>query len=804
MDALVQDLSYAFRTLRKTPGFTTVAVLTLALGIGMNTTIFSVIEGVLLRPLPYDSPERIMVLSEVTETGGEVHVSGPNFRDWKAQTRSFEALALHSSADFGGPTTVLGGREATRAQVTVVSADFLPVFRVQPVIGRAFAIDDFAWGANVVIVSYGFWRDQLGGERNLATLKVDLYGRPRQVIGVMPPGFRYPAETDIWGPTPPADEGRRAHNWRVVGRARPGVTLVAARIEMTQLARRLKREYAGGTDAVDVRVTPLQENLVGHLRRPLTLLLGASAFVLLVACTNLASTLLARGAARQREFAVRESLGASPGRLVLQLLTESVLLAALGAVASLLLSKWLIAGLVASAPGLPRLDEVRLDGRVLAFTAGVAMFAAVLFGLLPAFRTALGQRSEALLGGGRGAAPHRSGPWNLLVTSEVTLAFVLLIGAGLLIRSFWEVLSQNPGFTDAQVLAVELAPPESKYSDEEDRGAARGRYFQQVLHGLSTLPGGVTVGLVNHLPLSGFSWNGDFEIEGRGSNRGVADYRIADGDYFKALGIHVLRGRVFEERDEGAGGDVAVIDRALAERYWPGEDPVGKRIRNLANDSWIYPDRWLTIIGEVESVRHDALTSQPRAAVYVYYRQRPGRLASATIVLRGSTPPTLLVGPVRARLRAIDPDVPAEFTTLEHVIRTSVTSRRFTVLVLGSFAGLALVLAALGIYGVISYAVQRRTREMGIRLALGAAPRGVVAMVLRESLTVVAVGSLLGLGGAAALTQVIRGMLYGVQPLDPLVLVMVALLLALIATLATYIPARRAGRVDPVVALRNE
>ena len=803
MDTLLQDLRYALRSLQKTPGFTAVAVLTLALGIGMNTTIFSVIEGVLLRPLPYEAPERIVTLAEVTDAGGESHVSAPNFRDWSEQAGSFEALALHSSPDFGGPTTVLGGREATRAEVTAVSADFFHVFRAPAALGRVFVADDFQWGANVVIVSYRFWRDQLGSARELGSLTVDVYGHPRHVVGVMAPDFRYPAKTDIWGPVPPVEEGRRAHNWRVVGRLRPEVTLAAARTEMSRLAERLKQQYAGGTDAVDVRVSSLQETLVGHLRRPLTLLLGAAGFVLLVACTNLTSTLLARGAGRQREFAIRESLGATPARLVLQLLTETVVLTVLGAAASLLLSKWLLQALIATSPGLPRLEDVRLDGRVLAFTAGVAAFAAVLFGLLPALRNVRGARNDALGGGARGAAPHRSGPWNLLVTGEVSMAFVLLIGAGLLIRSFWTVLSQDPGFKEENVLAVELAPPESRYPDE-DRGVARGRYFQRVLHELAAVPGGLAVGLVNHLPLSGSSWNGDFEIEGRGPASGNADYRIASGDYFKALGIRLLRGRVFDERDPGAGGDAAVIDRRLAERAWPGEDPIGKRIRNLANDSWIYPDRWLTVIGVVEPVRHDALTAEPRSTVYVDYRQRPGRLSSATVVLHGTVLPGVLVSTVRARLRTIDPNVPVEFTTMQRMVRNSVTSRRFTVLVLGGFAALALLLAALGIYGVISYSVQRRTREMGIRIALGAAPRGVVGMVLGDSIRVVAVGALLGLAGATALTRVLQGMLYGVDPLDPLVLITVALLLIVVATLATYIPARRAGVVDPVVALRTE
>ncbi len=795
MDTLTQDLRYALRTLRNSPGFTAVAVLTLALGIGVNTTIFSVIEGVLLRPLPYEDPDRIVVIWEVTGAGGEIHVSAPNFRDWKERTHSFDGLALHSSADFGGPTTVLGGRAATRARVTAVSSEFFRVFRVQPALGRSFAADEFRWGADVVVVGYGFWRDQLGGNPDLAALKVDVYGRPRQVIGVMPPAFRYPAETDVWGPVPPVDEGRRAHNWRVLGRLRPGVTLAAARTEMSQLADRMKQEYAGDTDAADVRVTPLQEQLVGSMRRPLWLLLGAAGFVLLVACTNLASTLLARGAGRQREFAIRESLGATRARLVLQLLTESALLTALGAAASLLLSKWLLEGLVASAPGLPRLDAVRIDGRVLGFTVGVAVLAAALFGLLPAFR-------NARLANTRGSAPHRAGPWSLLVTGEVSMAFVLLIGAGLLTRSFWQILNQDPGFEAANVLAVELAPPESKYPDE-DKGEARGRYFQRVLDELSALPGVTAVGLVNHAPLGGLSWSGDFEIEGRGPASGVADYRIAGGDYFAALGIQVLRGHVFDE-GTAPGNDVAVIDRALAARYWPGEDPLGKRIRNLANDAWIYPGRWLTVIGVVEAVRHDALIAQPSPTVYVDYRQRPARLSSATVVLRGTVPPDVLVGPTRAHLRAIDPDVPTEFTTMGHVVRNSVNDRRFTVLVLGGFAGLALLLAALGIYGVVGYAVQRRTREMGIRLALGASPRGVVGMVLGDSLRVVAVGALLGLGGAGALTRVIQGMLYGIEPLDPLVLATVTLLLVGIAALATYIPARRAGAVDPMVALRTE
>ncbi|MGH7529915.1 MAG: ABC transporter permease [Gemmatimonadales bacterium] len=804
METLISDVRYDLRQLRASPGFTLVAVLTLALGIGANTAVFSVVNGVLLRPLPYEKPDGIVTLWEqTTEQGGSVHVSRPNFRDWQEQARSFEALALHSSPDFGGPTTVLGGRAATRVRVTTVSADFFRIFRVQPALGRVFAVDDFRWGSGVAIVSYGFWRDQLGSNPDLARLTVDVYGRPLRVIGVLPRGFDYPGETAIWGSLPPTDEGRRAHNWQVVGRLREGVTLAMARTEMTRLAARLRDEYGGGTDAAGVRVTALEQQLVGDLRRPVWVLLGAAGFVLLVACTNLASMLLARSAGRQRELTIRQSLGATRGRLVAQLLTESALLASVGLAASLFVSKWLLDAIVAAAPGLPRLEEVRIDIRVLAFTGAIAALATVLFGLLPALRAAGLVRDAALVSAGRGSAPHRSGPWSMLVAGEVSLALVLLIGAGLLVRSLWEVLRQDRGYDVEDVLAVELAPPESKYPDD-DGGMARGRYFRRVLDDLTTVPGVVAAGLVNHVPLGGLSWNGGFEIEGRGPSSGATDYRIAGGDFFEALGIRVLRGRGFDERDGASVGDVAVIDEALAAHYWPGDNPVGKRIRNLANDAWIYPDRWLTVIGVVEAIRHEALTAEPVPTVYVHYEQRPARLASATLVLRGAVPPDGLVGPVRDRIRTIDQDVPAEFTTMQRLVQDAVSDRRFAVLVLGGFAALALLLAGVGIYGVVSYAVERRTREVGIRLALGAAPHGVIGMILGDSMRGVAAGAVLGAAGAAALMRVLVGMLYGTRPLDPVVLGTVALLLAAVAGLATYIPARRAARVDPMVALRTE
>jgi putative ABC transport system permease protein len=803
MDKLLQDLRYATRVLTKSPGFTLAAVLTLALGIGANTAIFSVINGVLLRPLPYEEPDQLVTLWEMDEGGTAMHVTAANFLDWQAQSRSFSELAVHSSYDFGGPATVLGGREATRAWTAGVSADFFRVFRVQPVLGRGFAPDEMQAGASgVVVVTHRFWQEQLGANPNLAGKTLEVYGERRQVVGVMPPGFSYPQSTDLWVPiTPAASEGRRAHNWQVIGRLRDGASLTTARWELNQLARRIRAEHGKDVDAVAVKVTRLQDQLVGPIRQPLLLLLGAAVLVLLVACTNLASTLLARGTARQREIGVRVAMGAGRSRIVRQLVTESALLSVLGAAAGLLLADLLLQVLTMLAPSLPQAEGIRLDGRVLAFTLLLALLTALLCGLVPALRAAGSNLGAVLRSGTRGGSEgRRSGVWGVLVGGEIAMALVLLVGAGLLIRSFWGVLGIDPGFRTENVLTVELALPDPKYSADPDIAS----YYRSVITELGELPGVESVGVINHLPLGGLSWNGSFAVEGRGEESGYADYRVASGGYFDAMGIRLLRGRPFDDRDHAQAPDAVIINRAMAQQFWPGQDPIGQRIGNLANDSWIYGDRWLTVVGIVEDVRHGSLTAPVRPTLFVHYLQRPSRASSAFATLRTGPPPATLVSPVRERLRALDADVPFSFAAMSERVAGSVADRRFILLILGLFAAVALLLAAVGIYGVVWYSVERRTREMGIRVALGAEPRGVLGLVLRESMRVVIIGMVIGIAGALALTRLMRSFLYEVSPMDMPTFGSVALLLAGVALLASYLPARRAARVDPMTALRSE
>lgn len=805
MTTLLQDLRYALRQLRRNLGFAAVAVLTLALGIGANSAIFSVVNGVLLRPLPYSEPERIVAIWEQNESGDEMHVAAPNVQDWREQSRSFEALSYHHSDEFGGPTTVLGGREATRAWATGISADFFRVLGVRPVQGRVLAEEEHeSDGGPTVVVSERFWRSQLGAKPDLGDLTVTVWGEPRQIVGVMPAGFSYPGETDLWLPVEAGPgEGRNAHNWKVIGRLREGASVAVAHAELSRTTAGLKREHGADMDAVGVQIRSLRDQLVGEVRQPLLLLLGAAGFVLLVACTNLASTLLARGTARQREIAVRASLGAGRYRIVRQLLTESLLLALLGTAAGLTGAYLLLKVLPVLAPALPRVSEVGLDGRVLSFALGLAVLTAILFGLLPALRTTANGAAGVLRAGGRGGSEsYRRGPWGFLVGGEVALALLLLVGSGLLIKSFWEVLSITPGFEAENVLTVDLALPENKYSGDEEIAA----YYRRLVEEVGTLPGVEEVGVVNHLPLGGVAWNGSFAIEGRGEVEGHPDYRVASPGYFEALGIPLLRGRRFEDSDRAGSPHVVLVSRAMAEQYWPGEDPVGKRIGNLANEPMRYRGEgdWLTIIGVVGDVRHSSLTEEPQPALYVNVLQRPARARSVIATIRTSAPAQTLAGAVRARLRGLDSDVPMELATMDARVAESVAERRFVLLVLGIFAAVALLLAAVGIYGVVSYGVERRTREMGIRLALGATPREVLGLVLRGSIFTVAAGIAVGVVCAAALTRILQGMLYDVSPLDPSVFAAVVAVLALVALAASYLPARRATRVDPMIALRAE
>ncbi len=804
LDAFWQDLVYAGRVLRGAPGFAAAAILTLALGIGANTAIFSVVNGVLLRPLPYERPERLVDLVELHERG-YASVPWTSFLDLQAQSRSFEALAEYG----GGRGTIQGADEPVRAAVAPVSRDFFRVMRTRAWIGRLPGPGDHAEGAApVAVVSYRFWRSHLGGDRDLSGKRLrGEFGF--DVIGVLPPGFDFPGGTDIWHPLELNRQptSRTAHNWPAIGRLKPGVSPRQAEEELRSIFRRIGESAGPDFDAVGARVTPLQELLTGSVRRPLFLLLGASALLLLAACTNLASTLLARGTARASELAIRTALGAGRLRIVRQVFTESLVIAVLGCAAGLLVASLLLRALLALAPvGLMRLGDARLDPWVLGFTVAVGLTTAVLFGLFPALRISDVDSGAAMREGARaGGGPRRQRLWSLLVSVEVALALVLLAGSGLMLRSFATVLGIDPGFRADSVLTVELDLPEREYPDVV-RAVA---FHDRALEALRRIPGVEAAGVSNVLPLGGDNPSGGIQVEGKAllpvghPITGFAVYRLASTGYFEAMGMRIVRGRGLSEGDVAGAAPAIVVNEALAADGWPGQDPIGKRLRIGGMDG-PGAEPWATVVGVVRNVPGSAVTSPARPTYYYSYRQLPYRARWMTAVIRTRVPPLSIAPQVRAALREIDPAVPAEFRTMEERLATSIADRRFTMAVLGAFAGAALLLAAVGIYGVVSYAVAQRTREIGIRIALGARPRTVARMVQGRAMLMVGVGIVLGIAGALALTRVMRSQLYEVSPTDPGTFAAAIVVLGAAGWLASWIPARRGTRVDPMVAIRTE
>ena len=794
LDDAVRDVRTAVRALRRQPGHAVVAVLTLALGIGATTAVFGVVDGVLLRPLPFDEPGRLVALYERNETGGNSAVSVPNFRDLSAASRSFDAMAAYR----GGTTTILGGVAPVRVAGYAVTHDFFRVLRESPAIGRTFAPEESRpGGPSAAIVSWRFWQEQLRGEADLSRLTIGMWGRSFGVIGVMPEGFAWPAGADLWIAQEPliSGEGRDSHNDDVVARLAPGIGPVEAAVELDALVARIEAS-APENDALGINVVPLLTDLVGPVRPYLVLLLGAVACVLLVACSNLASAGLARNAARGREIAVRTALGASRGRVVRQMLAESLVLGLVGGACGLLLAWWLVPALLSLAPAtLPRTDHVSVDARVATFAAVVSIATGILVGLLPALNAA-GVRG-ALAEGGRGATAGRGRLKRALVAGEVAMAVVLLVGTGLLVRSFVRLLAEHPGFDPRGVLVADVTIPEREF-DALPRKIAT---YDDLLARLRAAPGVEAAGLVNQRPLQGSSMGGGFAIDGREGN-GYADYRVVDESYFRAMRIPLLQGRGFGTADDSTAPHVTVISQALARELWPGENPIGRRIRPLGMDA--HASEWLTIVGIVGDVRHRALGTEPRGTHYVYYRQRPERATAATIVVRTAGDPAPLARRVRETVRAVSADIPVVTNTMESIVARSVSDRRFTVLVLGIFGALALLLAAVGIYGVLAFSVAQRTREIGIRMALGAAGGSVLRLVARETLVPVVAGLALGTLVAIASTRFVRGMLYGAQGTDPATLAAVTVVLLTAAALASWVPARRAVRVDPIIALRAD
>ncbi|MGD8331865.1 MAG: ABC transporter permease [Acidobacteriota bacterium] len=803
IDSLLQDLRFAFKTLRHAPGFAAVAVITLALGIGANTAIFSVVNGVLLAPLPYPEADRLVRVWESNGGPADIHIAWANYLDWR-EARSFESIALHPSFAFGGASTVIGGDQPTRVLVSAVTVDFFRTMGVAATMGRVPTAEEHVEDApGVAVVSNAFWRTQLGGTGQLGERTLRIGSAVFDVIGVMPPGFRYPVDTDVWIATERYQQGmsRTSHNFAMVGRLRDGVTLQEARAELDTITAALKTQYGDDMDATGVHLRPLREELVGSTRQPLLLMLGAAGLVLLVACTNLASTLLARASARRREIAIRSSVGASRLHVVRQMLIESLVLAVGGAVAGLLLAVVVLRSLLRLGPALPRAQEIGLHPAVLGFTALIAVATAFVFGIVPALRATRIDALQALRSGPSAGHGVRDGwIWKGLVAVEVALAVTLLIGAGLLIRSFEAVMSIDPGMDPRGVLTVDLSVPSANHPDD----AALASYYQRLLGEIEALPGVQAAGAINHLPLGGMSINGGFAIDGRGPQESYVDYRAVMPGYFEAMGIPLLRGRTYTEDDRAGGAGVVVVNEAFARAYFADEEAVGRRIGSFANDGWVYGDEWLTIIGVVGNVHHSGLTSAPRREVYVNGLQRPMRLRSGVVVARTEGDPAELIAPIRARIAALDPEVPAQYATLESIVTASTADRRFLMIVLGVFAAVALTLSAVGIYGVVSYSVARRTREMGIRLALGAPPTRVRTMVILNAMQMVLIGVVAGLIDARLLSRFFESLLWQVSPTDPWTAAGVVLALAATAWVASFVPARRGAAVDPLLTMRSE
>jgi putative ABC transport system permease protein len=817
MGNVVQDARYALRTLMRSRGFALVAVLTLALGIGANAAIFSVLDAVLLRPLPYRDPERLVMLWTDSPARGlhEERSSLANVRDWSRQSESLEGLAAFDPIS----TTLTGDQPAEQISVARVSASFFSILGVSPALGRTFTAEEDAARESVVVLSHGLWQHRLGGSAEVLGEVIEIDGRPAHVIGVMPESFAFPDPgTDLWEPHTlfPDWEAQRQRrgvdSWLVLGRLKPGVSLPRAQAEMDAITRGLAEAHPRRNAGLGVSLVPLDVQVTGErLRAGLWMLFGAVVLVLLIACTNVANLLLARSAARERELAIRTALGADRGRIVRQLLTEAAVLSLLAGLVALLLAVAAIDALVAFGPGdIPRLGEVRLDGRVLAFTSGASLLVAVLFGTAPAWRAARRDPNPALKEGGRGAAsglaPRRVA--EALVIGEFALAVVLATGAGLFVRSLLHVQAVDPGFRSEDVLMMQLSMP--RLRTEEQRIA----FCRQALERLEAIPGVAAAGAINDFFIPSRPVRTVFLEGDSGPSRGeegdaaqLTSESVA-GRYFESVGLPLLSGRRFNEFDGADAPAVAVINRTMARRFWPDRQAVGERfqvgVAGAAGARSAEGDLpWITVVGVVGDARRQGLEQSPIAQVYRPYAQDPSRLMS--LLIRADADPAGLVPAVRRQIGELDPSVPLyHVSTVAERLRESLARRRFQSWVLGLFALLALALAATGIYGLMHQSVSRRTHEIGVRMALGAPREAVLSAVLKHALGLALVGVALGTLFAAGLATALSRLLFQVKAIDPVTFAGGALSLMGVALLASYLPARRATRIDPIAALRDE
>jgi putative ABC transport system permease protein len=803
MTTLLQDLRYGIRMLLKRPGFTAVAVITLALGIGASTTIFSFVNGILLRPLPYEKPERLVLVDENAPKRGitSMGVSFPNYLDWREQNTAFEHLSAYDTGGF----TLLGGDEPERLRGGVIAYDLFETLGVSPILGRTFlAEEDRPNQDTVVILSHGLWQRRFGADAGIIGQTVTINSRARTVIGVMPPGFNFPEVAELWAPLALDTKSytRTDHGLSAIARLKPGVTLQQAQTEMDTIASRIEAQNPVTNEGLGVNLIALREGLVSDYRQALLILLGVVGFVLLIACANVANLLLARAATRQKEMAIRAALGASTARIFRQLLTESLLLGVMGGALGLVLALWGLDLLLAAIPDqLPFWMKFSLDGRVLGFTIGIALLTGLIFGVAPALQAAHPDLNETLKEGGRSSGGgSRHGLRRVLVITEVALSLVLLIGAGLMMRSFMRLQHVNPGFNPQNVLTLQVALPQSKYPKGEQRQA----FFQQLLERVGALPGVRNVSAVSHLPLSGNLWGRSLTIEGRPvlpvGQAPMINHCVIEPDYFQTMGIPIVMGRDVNAADTSDTNRVTIIDERLAREYWPNESPLGKRIRfGPPEDN----EPWHTIVGVVGEVRHQRLDTVTRMSVYLPYQEIPtGRM---TLAVRTTTNPTSLASAVRDQVRELDRQQPVmNVQTMETVINTSVWQSRLYTMLFGVFGIVALILATVGIYGVMSYTVAQRTREIGLRMALGARSQDVLRLVVGQGAWLTAIGVGIGIGASLALTRLMSSLLFSTSATDPLTFALTALGLAGVALGACFIPARRAAKVDPMVALRYE
>ena len=824
METLTKDIRYSIRSLFKRPAFSALTVLTLALGIGACTAVFSIVDGVLLRPLPYPGADRMVQLREINERGGQMAFAEPNFLDVRSRTRTLEALAQYS----GQLTTVTGASEPVRALTYAVSADFFKVIGAQPVVGRTFGGIESS-NAQVAVVSYGFWQRLLGGKSDLSNSTLTISNKSFSVIGVMPQGLSFPSRAEVWIPREifPAEISRSAHNWSVIGRMFPNVTLDQARADLNAIAKQLKQENGDKMDGIGMSIFSQQEYTVGSVRSVLVIITVAVGFLLAVACANVANLLLAQATARRREFALRVALGASRLRLARQFLIENLVLALIAGALGILFSFWGLALLISlNQRSLPRTSEIGVDTRTLAFTLGVSTFVAIVLALVPLLRLSARDLEAELREGARTQSGRKGRrARGILVATQMALTVILLVGAGLLGKSFYRLLQIDPGFRPESAVAMELSLPSIAFDEKQYKqfmksyekllgggGVSEAAppfnpleekqrlFHQQLLDRLGHLPGVTAAGTINALPLAADAGSGTFLIDNNPAKTGDAEYRVITSGYFAAMGIPLLRGRTFDDSDQPNAPHAAVISESLARKSWPNEDPIGRRIQfgNMDGDL-----RQLHIVGVVGDVHDAGIDTKVRPTVYGNAYQRPAS-SNVTVVVRAQVPAATLNPALRETVHSLNPELPVNLRTLDQVFSSSLDQRRFSLVVFSVFAGVALLLAVMGIYGVTTYSVTQRTQEIGIRMALGARLQDVLKLILAHGMKLVLLGEVVGLAGAFALTRLMRGLLFEVTPTDTMTFVIVSGVLTFVALLACYLPARRASKVNPLEALRCE